>query len=101
MNKKLIVIIILIIILGGYWYLSKGENGSELNQDLCGNRICDEGEDFELCPSDCKEIPERETCGPDNGGYCIDFREECELGYQGIGPDKCRRGRSAECCVPK
>ena len=101
MNKKLIVIIILIIVLGYYWYLSKGENSSGLHQDLCGNGICDEGEDFKLCPSDCKEIPEQETCGPDNNGYCIDFREECELDYQGIGPDKCRRGRSAECCVPK
>lgn len=44
---------------------------------------------------------ETETCGPDNNGYCIDFREKCKTDYRGIGPDICKRGRSAECCVSK
>jgi len=69
----------------------------------CGDGICDkfEKKNPEVCPEDCKSISnEIETCGPDNKGYCIDFREKCKTGYEGIGPDKCRRGRSADCCVP-
>jgi len=41
-----------------------------------------------------------ENCGPENSGYCIDFGDECMTGYEGIGPEGCSSGRSAECCVP-
>jgi GH35 family endo-1,4-beta-xylanase len=41
-----------------------------------------------------------ETCGIDNAGYCINFKEKCKSGYEGIGHSNCKSGRSAECCVP-
>lgn len=67
----------------------------------CGDGVCQPTErQSRSCPQDCKPRRETEACGPDNRGYCIDFREECKAGYRGIGPDKCSGGRSAECCVP-
>ncbi len=40
-----------------------------------------------------------ETCGQNNNGYCIHFTEKCKSGYESTGPDKCKNGRSADCCV--
>jgi flavodoxin len=78
----------------------------EGKQGKCGDGICDakEKQNPRVCPQDCKPADNddaTETCGQDNNGYCIDFREECKTGYEDIGPDTCRRGRSAGCCVPE
>ena len=85
-NKILIVVFILIFFLSS---CTEEYDECDLNKDgkvdLKEREICEQ---------------QKESCGPDNNGYCIDFREECRTGYEGIGPDKCRRGRSADCCVP-
>jgi len=102
MNKKTIILFIigsvfLAGIIGGiWWYLQEPSL-----KEKCGDGICGEVEKQKgICPEDCEPTDETETCGLDNNGYCIDFREKCKTGYQGIGPDKCSAGRSAECCVP-
>ncbi|MCK5461339.1 hypothetical protein KAI58_05135 [Candidatus Gracilibacteria bacterium] len=76
---------------------------SSKEQKKCGDGICDEFEkrNPHICPQDCKIADNQiETCGQDNQGYCIDFREKCKTGFEGVGPDKCKRGRSTNCCVP-
>jgi hypothetical protein len=105
MNKKttLIIIGIILIVITALVFISSNE-AEPINKSLnkCGDGICDAKEkaNLELCPEDCKLTDNRtETCGQDNNGYCIDFREECKTGYEDIGPDTCRRGRSAGCCV--
>jgi hypothetical protein len=102
-NKKVIIIVIIsfavltLIIAGGiFWFLNK----PVLSEAKCGDGICQTIERQRgICPQDCQ--PEIETCGPDNKGYCINFREKCRAGYEGIGPDKCKAGRLAQCCVSK
>lgn len=112
MNKKIISIIIGIIIIAGiiggvWWYRQKlAETSMEdipsaNERGKCGDGVCDEIENKrEICPKDCGTIVETESCGPNNNGYCINFREECKEGYEGIGPNTCIKGKSAECCIP-
>ena len=95
-NKILISIIVIALVILGFFILSKTP------ESKCGDGVCDaiEQEDLSLCPADCQDIQQIESCGPNNNGYCIDFRGKCEVDYEGIGPDKCRAERSANCCLP-
>ena len=67
----------------------------------CGDGICDaqEKSNPKLCPQDCNVSMQIETCGQDDQGYCIDFKEKCKTGFEGIGHDKCKHGKSAQCCM--
>ena len=87
--------------------LSEKSVSIEGKQGKCGDGICDvkEKANPNLCPQDCKDVFQNqdgqiETCGQNENGYCINFRKKCEKGYESIGPDKCRHGRSSDCCVP-
>ncbi len=111
MNKPIILIIIGIILIAGIiggvlWYLQKQDASEITTFEECvkaGHPV------LKSHPPRCK-MPDGkifikgknkiETCGLNNQGYCIDFRAKCESGYKDIGPDKCRRGRSAGCCMP-
>ncbi|MFH0923218.1 MAG: hypothetical protein V1825_00600, partial [Candidatus Falkowbacteria bacterium] len=104
--KKTILIIggILLVIVAALAFvlLNKSEPLSS-SLSKCGDGVCQEKEraNPKLCREDCEPLnPEREACGLDNNGYCIDSRKECRKDYEGIGPDKCAKGRSAECCMP-
>ena len=102
MNKKIILIILGMVFIIGIiaWMFIFLNNSESLNK--CGDGVCDSKEKLNpnLCTKDCGFLIGSERCGPNNNGYCIDFKEKCKTGYEGIGPDKCRRGRSTECCVP-
>jgi hypothetical protein len=60
MNKKIlitivsIIVLLVIAVLGYYWHLSKTETASK-PQNLCGNGVCENLEDFKSCPTDCEE----------------------------------------------
>nr|AAU83031.1 hypothetical protein GZ26D6_7 [uncultured archaeon GZfos26D6] len=68
----------------------------------CGDGICEAKEKAnpKLCLRDCNISSQIETCGPNDKGYGINFREKCKMDHEGIGPDNCKAGRSAECCTP-
>ena len=98
-TKKILVSTLLILVLG-FILIIPGCIKQPI-QGKCSDGICDDREEQKgICPKDGESTPEIETCGPANNGYCIDFSEKCKSCYEGIGPDKCRRGRSADCCVP-
>ena len=102
MNKKILIPIIVILVLvagiGAYFILYKPAPQPQIGK--CGDGICDvkEKANPKLCPEDCSS--QLETCGPNNNGYCIVSEEVCKTGYEGIGPDTCKMGRSADCCIP-
>jgi len=46
----------------------------------------------------CLPVPDTECEAA--GGYCADFQERCDRGYEGAGPMDCPAGQSAQCCLP-
>lgn len=103
MNKKILIAIVAFLIAGASLFLIfQKPEPSQFQAGRCGDGICDSHEQTNLksCPRDCKNFQQAETCGENNKGYCVDFKEKCKSGYEGIGPDKCKAGRSAGCCVP-
>ncbi|MFZ2969787.1 MAG: hypothetical protein WA063_01420 [Minisyncoccia bacterium] len=104
MNKLTVSIIIAATLAAGIgaYFIFQKPAFSEPQIGRCGDGICDEKEKANpnLCPKDCGFLIGSERCGAENNGYCIDWKEKCKEGYEGIGPDKCRRGRSAQCCMP-
>lgn len=113
-SKKIMFLLIIVVFI--FTGCDKKDNiiQSEINRTMsnegskkiCGDGICDAKEMLKpkLCPEDCaplnEEVQKVESCGSDQNGYCINFHEKCKDGYIGVGPDICKLGRTAECCMP-
>ncbi len=65
-SRKLVYLtglVVIILILGVTSYYIFSLWGEELSPDKCGNGVCDAGEDYDSCPSDCPQ-PYTQPTGP-------------------------------------